>query len=60
MDIDHEADLSDLESEEDTGSEDESEDEIRGNLEFDFGQVLLNPDEDEEIEENGNERHGCM
>ena len=60
MDIDPEGDLSDLESEEDTGSEDESEDEIRGNLEFDFGQVLLNPDEDEEIEENGNERHGCI
>ena len=31
--------LSDLESEEETGSEDESEDEIRENLEFNFGQL---------------------
>ena len=60
MDINPEENLSDLESDEDTGSEDESEDEIRENLEFDFGRVLLQPDGDEEIEENGNQRHGCI
>ena len=58
MDINPEENLSDLESGEDTGSEDESEDEIRENLEFDFGRILLEPDEDEEIEEN--QRHGCI
>ena len=52
--------LSDLGSEEETGSEDESEDEIRENMEFNFGQVRLDSDGDEEIEELQNERHGCL
>ena len=58
MDMNSEDNLSDLESEEETGSEDESEDEIRENMEFNFGQVRL--DSDEEVEENQNERHGCI
>ena len=37
MDINPEENLSDLESEEETGSEDESEDEIRENIEFNSG-----------------------
>ena len=60
MDIYPEDNLSDLESEEETESEDESEDEFRENLEFNFGQVRLDSDEDEEIEAIGNERQGFI
>jgi len=50
----------DHETESETGSEDESEDELRANMDFNFGEVRLESDEDEEIHLDANVRHGCL
>ena len=59
MDSYPEENLSGHETDTEDASEDESEDEMEANLEFDFGQVRIDSD-DEEIEENENNRHGCI